>query len=227
MPARTGAAVSGRTARRQGGVGRRSSASRDVVVAPGVHRRRARTRRGVRSAAQHADRCLMPDPETGEPINVSHMIPRSRDDLRKRHDCLAAIAEYSVGLMGRTPDYMNVTYAGFRRARRGVGDQRQRGRRGAARRVSEEAAPRRHFADAHHHPADDRQGAGRRAAGRQHGLAAQGRQDRERHRRIGRARAVDARAVRRRTRGLPRRAVAATARTTSRCRSAFRCLRRA
>ncbi len=62
---------------------------------------------------KHADRCLVPDPETGEPINASHLIPRSREDLRIRHDCLTAIAEYSVGLMGRTPDYMNVTYAGF------------------------------------------------------------------------------------------------------------------
>jgi len=64
---------------------------------------------------QHAraDCCLMPDPETGERINVSHLIPRSRDDLRRRHDGLVAIAEYSVGLMGRTPDYMNVTFAGF------------------------------------------------------------------------------------------------------------------
>ena len=64
---------------------------------------------------QHAqaDRCLLPDPETAEPINASHMIPHSRGDLRKRHDCLTSIAEYSVGLMGRTPDYMNVTFAGF------------------------------------------------------------------------------------------------------------------
>lgn len=60
-----------------------------------------------------ADVCLMADPETGEPINISHMIPRSRADLERRHACLAAIAEYSVGLMGRTPDYVNVTYAGF------------------------------------------------------------------------------------------------------------------
>jgi 4-hydroxyphenylacetate 3-monooxygenase oxygenase component len=57
--------------------------------------------------------CLMADPETGEPINVSHMIPRSRDDLLRRHAGLERIAEYSAGLMGRTPDYMNVTYAGF------------------------------------------------------------------------------------------------------------------
>jgi len=62
---------------------------------------------------QAADVCLMPDPETGEPINVSHMIPRSREDLQRRHRGLERIAEYSVGLMGRTPDYMNVTFAGF------------------------------------------------------------------------------------------------------------------
>ena len=64
---------------------------------------------------QHEARedCLMPDPETGEPINISHMIPRSREDLEKRHRCLQRISEFTVGLMGRTPDYMNVTYAGF------------------------------------------------------------------------------------------------------------------
>src|SRR5258708_2809641 len=56
---------------------------------------------------------VMAEPETGEPIPVSHMIPRSREDLAKRGRALRAVAEYSVGLMGRTPDYMNVTYAGF------------------------------------------------------------------------------------------------------------------
>ena len=62
---------------------------------------------------READACLMPDPETGEPINISHIIPRSREDLIKRHKCLERISEFSVGLMGRTPDYMNVTFAGF------------------------------------------------------------------------------------------------------------------
>ncbi len=60
-----------------------------------------------------AELCLMPDPETGEPIGVSHMIPASRDDLARRHRGLERIAEYSAGLMGRTPDYLNVTFAGF------------------------------------------------------------------------------------------------------------------
>src|SRR5882724_11592879 len=62
---------------------------------------------------KYADICLMPDPETGEPIPASHMIPRSREDLARRGKALRQVAEYSVGLMGRTPDYMNVTYAGF------------------------------------------------------------------------------------------------------------------
>lgn len=60
-----------------------------------------------------ADECLMANPITGDPMNVSHMIPASRDDLRRRHRGLRRIAEATVGLMGRTPDYMNVTFAGF------------------------------------------------------------------------------------------------------------------
>jgi 4-hydroxyphenylacetate 3-monooxygenase len=62
---------------------------------------------------QYPADCLMPDPETGEPIAVSHMIPRSKADILHRHAALRRVAEFSVGLMGRTPDYMNVTYAGF------------------------------------------------------------------------------------------------------------------
>src|SRR4029077_18156132 len=57
--------------------------------------------------------CLSPHPGPGEPINVSHLIPRSRGDLARRHACLERIAEGSVGIIGRTPDYMNVTFAGF------------------------------------------------------------------------------------------------------------------
>jgi len=60
-----------------------------------------------------ADVCLAPDPETGELINVSHRIPASREDLYRRHAGLQRTAEFTVGLMGRTPDYMNVTFAGF------------------------------------------------------------------------------------------------------------------
>ena len=61
----------------------------------------------------YADECLIPDPETGEAINISHMLPRSHDDLRRRHVGLTRLSEVSVGIMGRTPDYMNMKFSGF------------------------------------------------------------------------------------------------------------------
>ena len=64
---------------------------------------------------QHAfpDDCLTPDPETGEPVNIGHLLPRSVADLKRRNRGLARLAEATVGLMGRTPDYMNVKFASF------------------------------------------------------------------------------------------------------------------
>jgi aromatic ring hydroxylase len=62
---------------------------------------------------EYPDELLTPDPETGEEINISHMVPRSSDELRLRGQGLRRIAEMSMGVMGRTPDYMNVTFAGF------------------------------------------------------------------------------------------------------------------
>lgn len=62
---------------------------------------------------EHADVCLVAHPETGDLVNVSQVIPRSRADLERRHAGLRRVAEHTVGLMGRTPDYLNVTLAGF------------------------------------------------------------------------------------------------------------------
>jgi 4-hydroxyphenylacetate 3-monooxygenase len=62
---------------------------------------------------QYPNELLIPDPETAEPINITHMQPRSIDDLHRRHIGLTRISELSMGVMGRTPDYMNVTFAGF------------------------------------------------------------------------------------------------------------------
>lgn len=53
------------------------------------------------------------DPDNGEDIGISHMLPRSVDDLKRRHIGLRHASELSMGVMGRTPDYMNVTFAGF------------------------------------------------------------------------------------------------------------------
>lgn len=61
----------------------------------------------------YAEDCLFPDPETGELINVSHLIPRSKDDLRRRRAGLERIHRYTLGHMGRSPDYNSVCFAGF------------------------------------------------------------------------------------------------------------------
>lgn len=61
----------------------------------------------------HADRMLFPDPESGEHVSVTHLIPKSAADLARRHEAIACTAERTLGLMGRSPDYINVTLAGF------------------------------------------------------------------------------------------------------------------
>ncbi|MGE0424820.1 MAG: 4-hydroxyphenylacetate 3-hydroxylase family protein [Reyranellaceae bacterium] len=62
---------------------------------------------------EHAADCLYVDPHTQEPTNVSHMIPRSREELWRRHAGLVRLSEGSMGIMGRTPDYMNMKFAAF------------------------------------------------------------------------------------------------------------------
>tara|TARA_R110001592_G_scaffold363372_2_gene686307 strand:- start:191907 stop:193421 length:1515 start_codon:yes stop_codon:yes gene_type:complete len=62
---------------------------------------------------ERADICLVDDVETGEKINVSHHIPRSHDEVRARHAGLTEISEVSMGIMGRTPDYMNMKFSAF------------------------------------------------------------------------------------------------------------------
>ncbi|MCK9925020.1 4-hydroxyphenylacetate 3-hydroxylase [Frankia sp. AgPm24] len=61
----------------------------------------------------HPEKLLRLDPVSGEQVPVTHLIPRSAADLETRHDALACIAERTLGLMGRSPDYVNVTLAGF------------------------------------------------------------------------------------------------------------------
>ena len=62
---------------------------------------------------EHGRECLIEDAETGHMIGTSHLIPRSREDLRRRAVCFERLARYSMGALGRTPDYVNVTLAGF------------------------------------------------------------------------------------------------------------------
>jgi aromatic ring hydroxylase len=61
----------------------------------------------------HAGECLADDAASGERIGIAHVIPRGRDGLRRRAIGLERLARYSMGALGRTPDYVNLTAAGF------------------------------------------------------------------------------------------------------------------
>ena len=62
---------------------------------------------------QHAEDCLIADPGGSGLMNASLLVPRNAEDLAVRHRCIDRLARYSMGMLGRTPDYVNVTLAGF------------------------------------------------------------------------------------------------------------------
>ena len=63
---------------------------------------------------EHAEEMLAPAPEDPDRlVNVTHLIPREIDDLRRRRHAIELVARISGGTMGRTPDYLNVTFACF------------------------------------------------------------------------------------------------------------------
>jgi 4-hydroxyphenylacetate 3-monooxygenase oxygenase component len=62
----------------------------------------------------HAEDMLAPSPDDGARlVNVTHLVPRSREDLERRRRAIELTAALSGGTMGRTPDYLNVTFACF------------------------------------------------------------------------------------------------------------------
>lgn len=62
---------------------------------------------------EHAEVCLAPNPDDGRLVNRTHLIPRSREDLERRRASMEVIASATGGMMGRVPDYLNVTFACF------------------------------------------------------------------------------------------------------------------
>ena len=62
---------------------------------------------------EHADEMLAPSPDDGRLVNVTHLIPRSKDDLERRRRAIELTASATAGMMGRTPDSLNVTFACF------------------------------------------------------------------------------------------------------------------
>ncbi|MYH76336.1 MAG: 4-hydroxyphenylacetate 3-hydroxylase [Acidimicrobiaceae bacterium] len=66
-------------------------------------------------AADPANRQLMTyeSPTDGRPVNLSWLVPRSVDDLRRRRLAIEAWSELSFGYLGRSPDHVASFFAGF------------------------------------------------------------------------------------------------------------------
>ena len=54
------------------------------------------------------DEMTYPSPTTGDPVGMSFLTPRTVEDLERRHQMMSHWARFSGGMLGRTPDYLNV-----------------------------------------------------------------------------------------------------------------------
>ncbi len=52
-------------------------------------------------------------PTSGERVGLSFIVPRTREDLERRRDMMLHWARATCGMMGRSPDFMNVTFAAW------------------------------------------------------------------------------------------------------------------
>ena len=111
MPARTGAEYLQGLKDRSSEVWLGNERVRDVTSHPAL-------RRGARSVAhlydmQHDpalhDEMTYTSPTRGDRVGLSFITPRSLEDLQRRTRMMLHWARYSGGMMGRSPDYLNVS----------------------------------------------------------------------------------------------------------------------
>jgi 4-hydroxyphenylacetate 3-monooxygenase len=88
---------------------------RDVTSHPGL-------RNGARAIAslydlQHdaklRETMSYVSPSSGQRVGLSFIIPKNREDLERRRAMMLNWARATCGMMGRSPDFMNVTYAAW------------------------------------------------------------------------------------------------------------------
>src|SRR2546428_7293895 len=115
MPARTGAEYIKGLQEQEREIWLRGERIKDVTTHPGLAN-------GVRAIAalydlQHdpglRDEMTYISPTSGERVGLSFVIPRTRHELERRGAMMLRWARTTCGMMGRSPDFMNVTFAGW------------------------------------------------------------------------------------------------------------------
>ncbi len=62
------------------------------------------------------ERLTYPSPKTGQPVGMSFLESKTREDLRRRGIAYKVWADRTLGLMGRTPDYLNAALTAYAQA---------------------------------------------------------------------------------------------------------------
>jgi 4-hydroxyphenylacetate 3-monooxygenase len=115
MPARTGAQYLAGLREQPREVWFQGERVQDVTTHPGLAR-------GARAIAALYDQQCDPkyraemtftSPRTGDPLGLSFIIPRTREDLENRRVMMLNWARATCGMMGRSPDFMNVHFAAW------------------------------------------------------------------------------------------------------------------
>ena len=110
MPARTGDQYIASLKENQPEVYMNGERVKDVTNHPAL-------RNGVRAIARLYDLQLDPkikdemtytSPTTGDPVGLSFITPKTPEDLERRHTMMSHWARANCGMMGRSPDFMNV-----------------------------------------------------------------------------------------------------------------------
>ena len=87
----------------------------DVTIHPGL-------RNGVLSVAalydmQHdpvmREEMTFSSPSTGDSVGLSYLVPRTMEDLERRRNMMTRWAWASCGMMGRSPDFLNVIFSSW------------------------------------------------------------------------------------------------------------------
>ncbi len=115
MPARTGKQYLAGLREQEREVWLRGERVKDLTRHPGLSN-------GARAIASLYDMQCDPklrdqmtyvSPSTGDRVGLSFIIPRTREDLEKRRAMMLNWARTTCGMMGRSPDFMNVTFAAW------------------------------------------------------------------------------------------------------------------
>ena len=73
-----------------------------------------------------AEEMAFPSPTSGQPVPLAYIIPNSYDDLIRRRRALEIVAYATQGMMGRSPDYVNIQLTATRQMAEHFGDKEKR-----------------------------------------------------------------------------------------------------